>query len=638
MASKPAATPADLADSGLRDSIIRFLRDHPPFMRMDAGDLHFLAGHLVLGYYPKETRIVEPADAPLQTLYIVQRGLVQVQPDFPDSSDRALPLCIGTGECFSVSALLEKRAVTAPYIAAADTFCYELPAEHFNALLDRSAVFREHATALLASLLRESRRVIKMSTAAAVEDLQIMSRPLRTLVTREAVTCHPQTPLETALRAMQSGKVGSILIVDEAHVLQGILTRHDLLDRVALAGADLSRPVGNFMTRQPLYLQADASAHEAAMLIAEQGIRHVPVCEGSRLLGVVTERDLFALQRSGLRSTRRAISDARDVHALRRAADGIRTLLRSMQGQGLSAEHMTQIISTLNDALTQRLLTLKQIEHGVDDIHWCWLALGSEGRFEQTISTDQDNGIVFAADGDPEALRRKLLPFATAVNEALDACGFPLCKGGIMASNPQWCLSLGEWQRQFGLWIENTDPDALLKSVIFFDFRGLHGDMQLAVALREHLQKLAAGSKLFQQTLARYALETRPPLGFLNDFLTEDADGAPGSIDLKKSGARIFTDCARVMALATGVTPTNTVQRLSAAGPLLNMPDAEIASMVDAFYFLQALRLRSQTAASGMTPNRINPRKLHEVDRRILKESLRQAAKLQSRLALDYQL
>lgn len=633
-----ASKSADSANSGLRDGIIRFLRDHPPFMQMDTDDLNYLAGHLVLGYYPRQTCITEPGEIPLQTLYIVQRGMVQVQPHVPDRNGGLQPQCMGAGECFSISALLEKRAVTEPYIAAADTFCYELPAEQFNVLIDRSAVFREHATALLASLLRESRRVIKMNAASAVEDLQIMSRPLRTLVARKPVSCHPETPLGAALRIMQTGKVGSILIVDDAHVLQGILTRHDLLDRVALAGADLSSPVANFMTAQPLRLQADASAHEAAVLIAERGIRHVPVCDGSRLLGVVTERDLFALQRGGVRSTRRSISDACDVNGLRRAAGEIRLLLHGMQDQGLSAEHMTQIISTLNDALTQRLLTLLQKEYGIDDIRWCWLALGSEGRFEQTISTDQDNGLVFAADAEPEALRRRLLPFATAVNDALDVCGFPLCKGGIMASNPHWCLSLEEWQRQFERWVENTDPEALLKSVIFFDFRGLHGDMQLAVALREYLQRLAAGSKLFQQTLARYALETRPPLGFLNDFLTEDVDGAPGSIDLKKSGARIFTDCARVMALAAGVTSTNTVQRLRAAGPMLNVPDAEIASMVDAFHFLQALRLRSQTTASGMTPNRINPRKLHEVDRRILKESLRQAAKLQSRLALDYQL
>jgi CBS domain-containing protein len=625
----------------LADGVGRFLRQYPPFSQMEDEALRFLAGHLALGYYPAGTVILDPAQQTPECFRIIQRGTVRVVPFNAAHSDDAQPLTLGPGECFSVSALLENRPVMAPYTAVADTFCYELPAAHFPGLLDRSPVFREFTTAFLASMLRESRRLIKLNFVAASGEQQTMSRPLRSLVTRPPVTCAPETPLGEVLRLMQSRKIGSMLIVNGDGSLAGIFTRHDVLDRVALARHDPGRPVSDVMTANPLTLPAEASAYEAAVLIADRGIRHIPVCDGARLLGVITERDLFALQRVSVRGINRTIADAQTISGLQRCAGDIRRLARNLLGQGVSAEHLTLILSTLNDALVRQVIAIESTRFDLGDVQWSWLAFGSEGRYEQTISTDQDNGLVFAAaGGHADSWRAKLLPFAQAVNRALDTCGFPLCRGNIMAGNPQWCMSLGEWQESFERWIANTDPQALLGAVIFFDFRSLCGDPSLAQALRTHLTAIARGNSRFQRQLAQYALETKPPLGLISDFLTDDDGGNRGTLDLKRSGARLFTDAARVLALAAGVTHTNTVQRLRQSAALLGMPAGEVDGIVEAFYFLQTLRLHGQMSADPKVrdPNRINPDHLNEVDRRILKESLRQLRKLQSRIALDYRL
>ena len=624
----------------IADGVRRFLRQYLPFAQMEQEALEFLVAHLDLGYYPTGTAILDPAQAGPRMLYIIQRGTVQVVTFAATHSGDAQPVSLGTGECFSVSALLEQRPVMAPYTAVTDTFCYEFPATLFAELLNRSPVFREFATAYLTAMLRESRRLIKMNFTSATGEQQAMSRTLRSLVTRPAVTCAPQTPVEEVLRTMQGLKIGSILVIDEAGRPAGIFTRHDVLDRVALAQCGLSRPVSTVMTPDPLTLPAEATAYEAALLIANRGIRHIPVCDGGRLIGVVTERDLFALQRVSVRAINHNIADADSIGQLQFAASDIRRLARSMLGQGMAAEQLTLIISTLNDALVRRILEIETTKFPIADINWCWLAFGSEGRYEQTISTDQDNGLIFDAGvADPGPLRERLLPFAQAVNRDLDACGFPLCKGNIMAGNPQWCLSLSEWRERFDSWIADTDPQALLNAAIFFDFRPLHGNETPADVLRSHLAGLAQGNTRFQRQLAQYALESRPPLGRISDFVTDDGE-FNGTIDLKKSGARLFIDGARVLALATGVRHTNTAQRLRQAGSQLNMPPEEIAAISDGFFFLQALRLRVQMAANGSlaAANRINPAELNEVDRRILKESLRQARKLQSRIALDYQL
>jgi len=636
-----AAPAAGIAAATLAAAVAQFLRHYPPFSQMEEAALQFLAANVDLGYYPKGTVILDPSQAEPRVLHIIQRGTVQVVPFNTMQNGDAHPVNMGAGECFSVSALLEKRAVMAPYTATADTFCYELPAGKFPELLNRSPVFREFATQYLASMLRESRRLIQLNFTSATGEQQAMGRTLRSLVKRAAVTCAPQTPIGEVLRTMQGRKIGSILVVNEAGRPVGIFTRHDVLDRVALAQCDLARPISEVMTPDPLTLPAEDSAYDATLLIAHRGIRHIPVCDGNRLIGVVTERDLFALQRVSVRAINRTIAGAQSIDELRSAAADIRRLARSMLGQGVAAEQLTLIISTLNDALVRQILEIEQAGFPLDGIRWCWLAFGSEGRFEQTVSTDQDNGLIFeTGDATPDAVRARLLPFAQAVNRALDTCGFPLCKGNIMAGNPQWCLSLAEWCEKFDLWIANTDPQALLGAVIFFDFRALHGDDALARALRRHLMALAQGNRRFQRQLAQYALETRPPLGIISNFVTEDDGEFRGTIDLKKSGARLFTDGARVLALAAGVAHTNTAQRLRQAGTALNMPAEEIASITDAFFFLQTLRLRGQMAAdvTAHGANRVSPAQLNEVDRRILKESFRQLRKLQSRVALDYQL
>lgn len=629
------------AAAALGNGVIRFLRQYQPFARMEEAALQFLAANVAMGYYPKGSRILDPAQPMPQAFHIIQRGTVQLVPFNAAHSDDVQPVTMGPGECFSVSAMLENRPVVSPYTAIADTFCYELPADCFPELLNRSPVFREFTTEFLASMLRESRRLIQLNFNATTGEQQAMSRALRSLIKRQPVTCVPETPLGDVLRTMQNRKIGCMLVVNDANQPVGIFTRHDVLDRVALAQCSLDRPVSDVMTPNPLTLPGESSAYDAALLIADRGIRHIPVCDGGCLLGVVTERDLFALQRVSVRAINRTIASAQSIDELRRAATDIRRLARSMLGQGVSSEHMTLIISTLNDALVRQVLGIEESRHGLKDIRWGWLAFGSEGRFEQTISTDQDNGLIFDSGSEaPNAVRARLLPFAQAVNRALDACGFPLCRGNIMAGNPQWCLSLEEWRQHFDQWIDNTDPQALLGAVIFFDFRSLHGDDAMARNLREHLAALARGNSRFQRQLAQYALENKPPLGLISDFVTEDEGDARGTINLKTSGARLFTDAARVLALATGVAHTNTVQRLRQAAVALQMPAGEIDGIVEGFYFLQTLRLRGQMSADPAIhdPNRIDPSSLNEVDRRILKESLRQLRKLQSRIALDYQL
>jgi len=374
--------------------------------------------------------------------------------------------------------------------------------------------------------------------------------------------------------------------------------------------------------------------------MAEKGIRQIVVVDGGRVQGVVNERDLFALQRVSMRQVIEVLRGAESLEDLARAAEDIRGLTRNLLAQGVGAEPLTRTIASLNDGLTRRAIDLCAAHHDLAGIDWCWLALGSEGRGEQTLATDQDNAIVFAP-ADPaqaDAERGRLMAFAAEANDALAKLGFPLCSGGVMARERDMCLAQDEWKERFLGWISAPTPEALLSANILFDFRPLHGNATLAETLRTWLLSYTAESKVFLRLLVQNALQATPPLGLIRAFATDDEPPHRGTLDLKVRGTRIFVDAARAFALGLGIPESGTSARLRVAGAKLGIEPRHVEATVEAFHYLQLLRLRVQDAATGHgSANRLDPDTLNEVDQRMLKESFRQARKLQQRLTQTFQ-
>ena len=470
---------------------------------------------------------------------------------------------------------------------------------------------------------------------------QSLALPLRALVRQAPITCGEEQSVREAASTMHEHGIGSIVVVDADSRPVGIFTERDLVGVVA-QGLD-SRSVSELMTRAQHSLPAHAFAYEAAIMMIRNHIRHVLVTDEKELIGVISERDIFSLQRLGLGELTTQIRLVGDVDNLAGIAAEIRKLTRLLVQQCVAPEQLTLYISVLNDRLCERVIEVVRKRHQWERVSWCWLGFGSEGRLEQTFSSDQDNGIIFSAhDGaPPDEVRSRLLPFAREVNEALDACGFPWCKGNVMASNPALCLSAEEWRAKMSGWLMHWEPEALLEASIYFDFRALYGDLTLAASLRDWVTKNARAYPAFLRQMAENALRTQPALGTLRDFSTDDAPNAPHSIDLKLYGVRPFVDAARIFALAQGLAQTSTVERLrmSKAGGRMSAPD--VAAIVDAFLAIQRLRLRhqaSQDVLDAQTANRIDPDGLNELDRTILKESFRLARRLQRVLTVDYQL
>ena len=621
------------------------LKPHAPFAAMADADVEHVVRAGELRYFAPGERILLPDAARPAHCYVIRQGTVRGERPDADGGEASALWELSAGEMFPLGALLARRGVTSVYRAMQDTFCLLFPAAVFDSLIATSAVFQDFCTRRLAHLLDLSRATLQAQYAASATEQRGLATPLARVLRQAPIACGAQTPLAHALATMEEHRIGAMPVLDAERRPLGVFTRQDVIGRIVLPKRALDTPIGDVMSMPAITLPTRATAGDAALVMASKGIRHVIVLDDDgHLAGVVSERDLFTLQRLSVRELASAIRRAADLATLEQCAADVRALSHALVAQGVAAGQLTRMISSLNDQLTARVLEITAPRFELSGAALCWIGMGSEGRGEQTIATDQDNGLVFES-GDAQGVarvRERLLPFATAVNKALDRCGYPLCKGGVMAMNPRWCASLPEWKESFANWIDRGDPKSLLAASIFFDFRSLWGEAALADALRADIAARAQSNPRFLKQMADNALANRPPLNWRGELTGAEDSSGTESIDLKLNGSVPFVDGARILALANGVTTTNTVERFVQSGERRGIAAAETRSWCDAFEYVQLLRLREQHRRGAKecdprsSPNRVALRDLSDLDRRILKEAMRQVRKLQQRLEVDY--
>jgi CBS domain-containing protein len=628
---------------------LKELRSQAPFAALSEASLQALVASAQPVSFKAGEVVCTPEDGVASHLWWVRHGAVQAQSAaFAGQPGEAPAFELESGEMFPMGAVIGRRAVTSVYRAAADLACLRLDAEAFLRLVQAEAVLADYVNGHLQHLLALSQRALQGwwgAQALAPQPLdqpleQLFERPLSALPRRTPVAVSPQDSLDAALRLMHANGVGSVLALDESGAAVGILTRHDLLPRVALAQPPLDArrtPFSAVMTQPVRTLDVSEPVQQAALLMSRHGIRHVPLTEGGRVVSLVSERDLFALQRRSLRQLGSQLRAAPDISLLKTLAPEIRALARQLLAEGVAARALTALVAQLNDSLVERVVQLMAQQHALDLRRACWVAFGSEGRREQTIATDQDNGLVLD-DGVDDAERGRWLAMAREVNLALDACGFPLCKGGIMAGESACTQTQSAWVAAFSAWMGQGEPEDLLKAGIFFDMRPVAGCADLVSPLRQLIRDLAPHRPRFLHLLAAQSLNFRPALNWLGG-LEAHAQNGHQWLDLKLHGTAVFVDAARFLALAHGQAGLGTRERLLEAGEAMGVPRHERESWAAAFEVVQALRLRVQMTPAGPPedhPNRIDLRELNDLDRRLLRDALRVARTLQQRVEMDW--
>lgn len=626
-------------------AILHFLQQHPPFNQMEMGHLLMMIEQAWLRFYAKGTQITGPNDEAEQYWFLIKQGLVQGKrpnPKYPDNTERFL---LTVGDSFPIAAILSQRSTRTTYTAHEDCFCLVVSATDFIKLLRASEPLRSFAIGGISSLFDELQQQVQARASAHLGADYSIHDSLASLIVRKPISCLADQPLQQVLQIMQQHQIGSMVIVDQEQAPIGIFTLRDLRRVLAEDPQNLYVPVGELMVTEPLTLTPEASAFDAALLMAQHHIGHVCLIDNDKLVGVVSERDLFSLQRVDLVHLARALRQAKSIHALQQLRTDIHRLVDSMLAHGADANQITQVITQLNDHTTSRIIELALRKHGDPGIPFNWLVFGSEARGEQALVTDQDNGILFLADNPEQAeqYRQQLLPIAKAINLALDQCGLSLCKGNIMAGNPKLCLSMEEWHARFEDIMANPDPKHLLQASVFFDLRMVWGeDLGFKKLHRQLLNQVQQRNRFLRQ-LAKAALNYPPPPSQLRRWIAKTVGSSSGArLDLKRHGLGPFVDAARVLALSSKIPHASTQDRLEqlAAKGVISNKDAELWS--DSYRYLQLLRLqlhqRQDKNNQEELSNILQLDQLNQLHRRMLREAMRQVRYIQALVNYRYRL
>jgi len=463
-------------------------------------------------------------------------------------------------------------------------------------------------------------------------DNRVGGAPVRLLVRGEPRVLKPDSSIREALFQFGWGRTTACVVAEQKDRPLGIVVLNELLDAITMHRVDLEEPIYAHMIAAPATLPADASVHRARVTFTRSHLDHLLLVEADgRMHGLLSSSDLPGYREGGAEDLVDRIMRAYDVVSMAAAADAVRERASELFNNGMGVDILFGWMSGLNDLINIRVVELVANEFDLPPLSWCWMVFGSEGRVEQGFATDQDNGLIFQPDReeDTDEIRRAFLPFTRAVNLGLDRCGFKLCPGNIMAGNPECCLSSHEWRERFSNWMTMPEPEAILKATIFFDFRTLYGQDELADDLRQWLMPQPAQHPRFLHLLAEQSRSASPALNWLGQIVC-DNDGSPHGVDLKKRGTRIFVDAARVWALQFGLFTTSTVERLRLSGPAVHRSTGDTNASIEALDILQRLRLQRQLAGGDAASiNRVDPRELTRPQRMLLKEAFKQARQLQ---------
>jgi CBS domain-containing protein len=589
-----------------------FLRLHPPFQSLSDAALARLEDVLEIRFAAAGEAILRMGEAGNRFLYVVRKGSVRLERDA-----RTIELC-EVGDLVGAPSALGGGSPRFDAIATEETLLYRLPAEAVRPLL----VEPEVAAFFVESLAERLRSSASSSSAALPADFTAAAR---TAIQRQPVFVDPEDSVAEAARRMTTEHVSSVLIGD--HQL-GILTDRDLRSRVVARGLDPRTPVRAVMSRPCRTAPASATLFEVLLEMLEHRIHHLPLVEGGEVVGVVTQTDLLRQTTRSPLHLLKSVERHGDTSRLADFGAEQAAMVERLAAGGLEATRIGRIAASVNDALVSRLLRLAESDLGPPPCPYAWIVFGSEGRFEQTLLTDQDNALVFREESEParayfEALARRIVG-------SLLELGFPPCPGGFMATH--WCHPLVAWKRKFEGWIATPEPAALLDAASFFDFRRVHGELSL-----EPLGEIVAGAasaRLFLRLLAQNSLHFRPPLGFLNRLQARES-----GIDLKAGGLMPIVGLARVRALAAGMAERSTLDRLAGAAARGTLRPEAADTLGEAFRFLSRMRLDAQLAArrAGLAPtNSVELGSLSGLERRHLKDAFLSVRELQEELALDY--
>lgn len=552
-------------------TILAFLETVHPYDSLPQDELARVAGFFGRRAYAAGQRIFAEGEA-LDGLYLVRSGEVEII-----DTHGALVSLLGPRNSFGERGLMRAGLAVTTARAVRDTVALVLPTEDFRRLFDGNAAFR---------------RFFQRGRGVEARPPELTAQKVSDLMTGDPVTIPHDTAVREAARTMRDRHV-SCLGVTEGGRFVGLVTTRDLTNRVLAEALPATVPIAQIMTPDPITLPPSALGSDVLHLMLERRIGHLPVTDGGRLVGIVTQTDLTRFQAVSSAQFVRDAAMADNVAQLCAITARIPRLLAQLVAAHNAHEVVTRLITDIADTVTRRLLVLAERDLGSPPVPYLWLACGSQGRQEQTGVSDQDNCLILD-DRVTEDDMPYFAELAKRVSDGLDACGYVHCPGDMMATNPRWCQPLSVWRSYFQGWVNRPDPMAQMLASVMFDLRPIAGDMRLFETLQGETLEYAARNTIFVAHMVSNSLKHAPPLGLLRGFATIRNGEHKNHLDLKHNGVVPVTDLGRVYALMGQLTPANTRARLEAAEMAGVISPSGARDLVDAYDLIARTRLEHQ--------------------------------------------
>ena len=482
---------------------------------------------------------------------------------------------------------------------------------------------------------KQTEKIVHNLSSELQSSLILMNQPIAQFV-KPIVKTNLKTTVAQAAALMDRKKMNLIFIADDDNVL-GVVNDSDLRKRVLAKNKDGRSLLVEVMTSPIIWIANTALLYEVVLEFRKQNISHLAVKDDNgEIIGVLSHEDILEIQHNSLSYILREIEYAEDVDELKKIYDKIPVLVNALLESGNKTELITHIITSISDAMTNRIITFALEEHGKPPCRFAFVALGSEGRKEQTIATDQDNAIIFedVEKEDAQKFKNYFLTFAETVNNYLAHVGYELCTGEIMARNPKYTLSLSDWKKQFTGWINTPQPQNIIDSAVFFDFSCVYGDNFFTDELRKHINLLIEKNAVFVYHLAQTVIQYRSPLNIFGNISGDESE----TFDIKKILLPVVT-FIKVFSLQSKISETNTLRRLD---QLLNQKVVQkpmYEELKQAYNFLMGLRFHTQTNALTefrKPDNTINIDTLTEIEKSTLKKIFSLISDMQTKLNLEF--
>lgn len=607
--------------------IVDFLKTCPPLEQLDKQQITDLALKATSTYQRAGTTILS-AGKTNHEVFLIRKGSVI----FKDLNGQ-VEIQLDKGAWFGHSAIFQQGIMQSNVESGEDCLLYAFPESSIRSLMTTDKNIKAYFSEHKASRLRQA-----VINYRGDSQTQLISSQIEDIKLRTSLAIPSQTSIIETARLMSKEKRTAALIID-GDLLKGIATESEFCRKVVANGIDIQRPISDVMTPNPITVSGTMSASNALTMMAKHNIHHLPFRRQSGSFSTITASDLIQFQSHNPLFLITDIYGALTVDELVKHAEKIPELLTDLVNSSLAAYDIGHLISSVGEAINQRMIQLAEKQFGDPPIAYAWLVAGSLGRMEQTAFTDQDNALMFSDDYNPEKHQAYFDALAKFVCDGLDQCGYIYCPGNIMATNPEWQLTAQQWRKKYLNWIRQPEPEALLYSTVFFDARVLYGEGELLDTVMTEVLSQTGQHSAFIAQIAANALQFSPPIGLFRNFVLEKGGAEEKALSLKQRGVTPVTDFARTYALAGGIATLNTRDRLIAAASAGLISEQGKDDLVDAYEFICSVRLMHQCKQieAGLSPdNFVSPGMLSSLERQHLKDAFDVVNTMQKHLRQRY--